>query len=118
MQHRFASTTFLLTGGLLIWMTNFLVVYVVAALACARGFAHLQVAGMNIVPAVTTVTSLAAAAATVALVTIVRKRLRSSGSNDHVTFIAFVATATCFIALVALVMLALPPLLVGVCSRG
>jgi hypothetical protein len=45
MQHRFASTTFLITGGLLVWMADFVFVYVFVAVACARGFADIVILG-------------------------------------------------------------------------
>ena len=35
-ERPFTRTTFLITGGLLIWIANFVFVYVFAALACAR----------------------------------------------------------------------------------
>src|SRR3990170_6969517 len=104
MQHRFAPTTFLITGGLLIWMTNFMFVYVFAAVACARGFAQLRLANLPIIPVVTTMAVLLAGAATIELLRQGVKRLRAAGGDEHTRFIGFVTLATSAIALVALIM--------------
>lgn len=117
MQHRFTSTTFLLTGGLLVWIADFAFVYVFAAVACARGFADVDVLGLPIVPVVTTLASLCAGLATAWLL---RRgyRIRSGPAIDESqSFIGFVALATCVIALIALAMLILPPLLTSACAR-
>jgi hypothetical protein len=106
MQHRFTSTTLLLTGALLVWIADFAFVYVFSAVACARDF------GVSLVPVVTTGVSLAAAIATV---WIWRRGYRSHQGSEHDRFIAFVTLATSTIALVALGMLILPPLLIRAC---
>jgi membrane protein DedA with SNARE-associated domain len=46
---RFTTIVFLIWGGLLTWAGYFLFVYVFAALACARQFHHLTVAGIDVV---------------------------------------------------------------------
>jgi len=117
MRHRFTPTTLLITGGLLIWMTNFLFAYVFAAVACARGFAQLRVANLPIIPVVTTIAALLAGAATIQLIRHGAQRLRAAAGDEHTRFIGFVTLATSAIALVALILLALPPLLVGACDR-
>jgi len=117
MQHRFTPTTLLITGGLLIWMTNFMFVYVFAAVACARGFAHLRLVSLPIIPVVTTVATLLAGAVTIGLVRQGVKRLGAPAGDEHTRFIGFVTLATSGIALVALILLALPPLLVVACDR-
>ena len=113
--HPFAKTTLVITGGLLIWLTTFVCVYVFAALACARGFAHLQVAGVRIVPLVTVIATLLAAGATVSLL-LVCPRYTRGGSNEHAGFLRFVALASSAIALVGFVWLALPAVLVSTCN--
>lgn len=109
MQHRFTSTTFLLTGALLVWMADFAFVYVFAAVACARDFA------VELVPAVTTAASLGAGVVTVWLLRRGYQAHRASAVDEHSRFIAFVTLATSVIALVALVLLILPPLLIKTC---
>jgi hypothetical protein len=109
MQHRFTSTTFLLTGALLVWMADFGFVYVFTAVACARGFAQ-------VVPAVTTVASLVAGAVTLWLLRRGYRAHQASVIDEHSRFIAFITLATSVIALVALLMLLLPPLLIRACA--
>ena len=111
MKGRFTSTTFLLTGALLVWIADFAFVYVFTAIACARHFAHL-------VPTVTTAASLSAGAITLWLLHRGYRAHRASAIDEHSRFIAFVTLATSIVALVALAMLILPPLLVRECVVG
>lgn len=117
MPRRFTRTVLFITGGLLIWLANFVFVYVFAAVACARGFADVQLAGVRLVVLVVTVSNLLAGAASVALLVIAGKRRRTERGNREAGFIHFLARATGAIALLALLLLALPPLLVEGCSR-
>lgn len=117
MQHRFTTTTFLLTGGLLVWMADFVFVYVFAAVACARGFADATLLGL---PVVTLVTLLASLVAGTITVWIVRRgyRLHSAVEMDeHTRFIGFVAVASGTLALVALVLLVMPAMVMTACPR-
>lgn len=107
MQHRFTSTTFLLTGALLVWIADFAFVYVFSAVACARGV------GVSLVPVVTTGASVLAGIATVWMW---RRGYRAQQASGHASFIGFVTLATSTLALVALGMLILPPLLVRACA--
>lgn len=118
MQHRFTSTTLLLTGGLLVWMADFAFVYVFAALACARGFADGDIFGLPLVPAVTTLASLSAGVATVWLLRRGYRAHLETVTDEHGRFIGFVTLATSVIALVALLMLILPPLLIRACAEA
>lgn len=108
MQRRFTSTTFLLTGALLVWLADFAFVYIFAAVACAKGFA-------DVVPAVTTVASLCAGAVTAWLLHRGHRAQQAATNDEHSRFIAFVTLATSVLALVALMLLFLPPLLVRAC---
>jgi uncharacterized membrane protein len=114
-EHRFGATTFLLTGGLLIWMANFMFVYVFAALACARGFATMHFFGIGIVPLITTLASIAASVATGLLCRSSIRKRAGQGEDEHGAFIRFVTYATCLLAFVALVWIALPSLVVDAC---
>lgn len=116
-EHRFTSTTLFIVGSLLVWLANFVVVYVIAALACARGFAAAQLLGMPLVPAVTTLSSLAAAVVTFVLLRTGASALRERGASEHSRFIGFVAFMTSVLGLIALVLIALPPLVIVACSR-
>lgn len=116
-EHRFTPTTLFIVGALLVWMTNFLVVYVFAALACARGFADLRVLGLPIVPVATTLSCVAAAIVTGALLRRGFALMRAAVLSEHARFIGFVAFMTSTLAMIGLVMLALPPLVVSACAR-
>ena len=116
-EHRFTPTSLLLVGSLLIWMADFVVVYVFAALACARGFASSRVFGMPIVAAVTTMCTVAAAVCTVFLLRHGLAAMRNTASTEHGRFIGFVAFTTSVLAILAFILLALPPLAISACAR-
>jgi hypothetical protein len=111
----FAATAMFIMGGLLVWIATFMFVYTFAAVACARGFARLTLAGVGIVPAVTTLASLIAALTTALLLRNAIAR-RVPAADRSASFIRFLAVATGAVALVALVLIALPALLVGTCN--
>jgi hypothetical protein len=115
MQHRFGSTTFLITGGLLIWMADFVFVYVFVAIACARGFADVVILSWPLVPVVTSVASLAAAAFTFWLLLRGYREKQRAAADAPARFFGFVTFATSGFALVALALLALPPWMVSTC---
>lgn len=48
MSGRFTTTTFFIWSSLLVWMTNFLFVYVFAALACVHRFIDASVFGVAV----------------------------------------------------------------------
>jgi ascorbate-specific PTS system EIIC-type component UlaA len=116
-ERRFTPTTLFITGALLIWMADFIAVYVFAALACARGFADVRVVGMPIVPFVAMLLSVAAGVTTAVLLRSALKIMRDSRSSEHSRFLGFVAVTTSVLAMIALVLLSLPPLVVSACTR-
>ena len=111
MDRKFTPTTLLIWSGLLIWAADFLFVYVFAALACARGFAGLQVLGFAIVPFATVLASVAALAATTIMLMRSLRRAREASSEERVQFVLFLTAALCALGGVAIVWSALPPLL-------
>jgi hypothetical protein len=116
-EHPFTSTTLFIAGSMLIWLANFVVVYVIAALACARGFAAVRLLGLPIVPVLTIVSSIAAAVVTLLLLRRGAAALHDGAQTAHARFIGFIVLASSVLALIALVLLALPPLLVSACAR-
>lgn len=116
-EHRFLSTTLFIAGSLLIWIADFTIVYVFAALACARGFADVRVLGLPTVPVVTILSSIVSAIATFVLFHKAALILRDTAASEHSRFIGFVALTTSVLAMIALVLLALPPLIVSACAR-
>jgi hypothetical protein len=116
MQQRFTATSFLILGGLLVWMADFVFVYGFAAVACAKGLADASLVGL---PVVTVVTLLASLLAGVITALIARRGYclhRSREMDEHTRFIGFVAAASGGLALVALLLLLLPSLLMSACA--
>jgi hypothetical protein len=114
-QHAFGTTTLSIVGALLAWLGAFVIVYVFAAVACAKGFADVQFWGLPIVPVITTLTCVLTAVLTIVLMQKSRARLRNAAAGAHERFIGFVAFATSAIAIIALVLLVLPPLVMNAC---
>jgi heme/copper-type cytochrome/quinol oxidase subunit 2 len=109
--HRFTSTTFFIWGGLLVYALSFLVVYVFGAVACAKGFATLEVVGMSIVTFATLAWSIVAGAAIAALALIARRRDETdTASTEHDRIIRFLVMTASGLALLALAWLTLPAL--------
>jgi hypothetical protein len=79
-ERRFTVATLRLWGGLLVWAVYFLVVYVVAALACERGFADVHIAGVDVVTFVSAGGALVSFAATGALVAVTRRAARAESA--------------------------------------
>lgn len=117
MRHPFTRTAFSIFGGLLVWMADFVAVYVFAAVACARGFADVRWFGMPIVTLLTLLASLLAAAATVLIVRRGYRLQRDVAIDEQSRFIGFVTWASGGIALIALLLLVLPALVVSACPR-
>ena len=117
MRHRFAPTTFLITGGLLLWTAVFAFLYIFAAVACARRFAHVDIVGLPLIPTVSV--AVCALGSTVNLYLVRRgwRDYRRTALDEHSRFLGFVTLATSALGLVALLMLALPPLLIEACNR-
>jgi hypothetical protein len=111
-QHPFAATTLFIWSSLLIWIADFLFVYVLAALACARGFVHVELFGIGIVPLLTTSSTVLAGLATGGVMLVAAGRVRREEAADPNTqFIRSVTLGASALVLVALVWLALPPLI-------
>ena len=117
-RHRFTATTVSIWSSLLIWMATFVVVYVFAALACARRFADVRLLGIGIVPFVTTLCLAVAALATGWLMHRTWRRMRAE-TDGETNFLRFIVLATGVLALIGLTYLALPSLLLASrCAGG
>ena len=115
--HPFTATTVFMCGGLLIWAADFFFVYVIAAIACAKGYASSTVLGVPFVAFVATVVTLLAAAATVLLVRVAVGQLRAQGERGS-RFIYFLAASLGGMALLAIFFNVLPAwLLATECGR-
>jgi hypothetical protein len=116
MARTFSLTAMQVTAGLLIWLADFLVIYVVAALACARGFAAATWLGVDIVGLVSALATLAACVATIGVVFVGRRKARtaSADAREDGASLAFLGELTLWAAvlgLLATVLTALPGLL-------
>lgn len=110
MAQRFAPTLFFITAGLLIWVADFLFIYVFAALACARGFDDATVFGIGVVPlAVGAATAIACAMTGAVLISAVRGAEQGPTTSG---FLQRLALGLAVLALVAIVWNGLPALLV------
>jgi hypothetical protein len=117
MSARFTSVTWLTFGSLLAWLSCFVSIYVLTALACARGWADLRFAGLGIVPATWALLLLVAAGCTGALATLaLRRRRRAQGRDSNARFIDFLALSLGLFALFALLWMALPALAAHSCA--
>jgi hypothetical protein len=102
----FIRTTLFVTGGLLIWAADFIFTYVVAAVACARGFTGWSVLGMNAVRVTIVLATVIAATLTGGLAWTARRMhrraldARQNGSSE--VFLAFMALAVSGLALIAI----------------
>lgn len=117
MQHRFTATSFLILGGLLVWMAAFVFVYVFVAVACAKGFADARLSGLPVVTLVTLSGSLLAGVATVLIVRRGYRLHRGPEMDEHTRFIGFVTFASGALALVALLLLVMPILVMSACPQ-
>ncbi len=110
MQRRFTRVTWLVMAPLLAWLACFTGVYLVGALACARGFAGVRWAGVGITTLLTALLVLAAAAFTAWRIASARRLLR--GSPEEQKFSAFLASSLAGLVLLGLVLVWLPVLVV------
>jgi hypothetical protein len=111
---RFTPTALFVCAGLLIWAADFLLVYVIAAIACAKGFAGVTVLGLPFVAVVGTVLTLAACLATAVVLRIGVRHLQANGSlGQSVRFIYFLAAAIGAISLIAILFNAIPAWVLG-----
>ena len=109
-EPRFTATTLRLWGGLLVWAGYFLGVYVVAALACERGFADVRVAGVDLVTLVSAGGCIVSLAGTGALIAVTRRGARAQAAQGA-GFADRLGWTLGLLGLLAIVWTALPHLL-------
>jgi hypothetical protein len=116
---RFTPTALLLCGGLLVWAADFLLIYTVSAVACAKGYAHLQIAGLPLVSfTCLTITALACIASGV-LIRIALVRIREGrGANASAAFIRFMTLSVAGLGLLATLFNVIPAILLWSVSCG
>lgn len=106
----FTRTVLLIFSGPLVWAAHFLAVYVLAALACARRFAHVEWLGRGVTQWGISLLTLAAVAAILGLILFQhRRRLDSS------RFVQQMTLALGLLSVMAIVWEALPAFVVPAC---
>ena len=115
MEPGFPRSALFVTAGLLVWAADFLFIYAFSALACARGIAHLAVAGIGIVQLASITSTVVAAAATgaVIMVGVRRADMRSRAQTPTPIFIGQLAAIVAILALLAVAFTGLPGLLIS-----
>lgn len=116
MARSFPHVALLITGSLLAWLACFAAIYVLGAIACARDFADLRLAGISF-PAIASVLLLLLATGFTAWQ--VRRALRQRRRGDQNSkFTEFLALSLGALALMGLGLLAMPVLLVRPACAG
>ena len=107
----FTRTFLLMFYGPLIWAGHFLAVYVLAALACARNFAHVEWLGKGVTQWGISILTLAALAAVAAVILVLRRH-----DGNFSRFAAWTTLTLGLLSVLAIVWEALPAYLVPVCG--
>lgn len=117
MPSGFLSKSLFALAGLLIWSLHFGAIYVFQALACARGFAGREIAGIGIVTVfIAAVTLLALLSSAAVLVAGWRTAAGTAELSDHDEFLRRLAMLIAGLAIVAIVWEALPILMMPACG--
>lgn len=102
MADRFAATTGMIFGGLLIWAADFVVTYGLAAIACARGLAGWPLpwilTGIHVL-------------AVIGIVMLLRRAVTRDHGTGNAALVRFLCVTLSTLALLAILWGALPPLL-------
>ncbi len=109
---------FTVTSGLIAWAAQFTVIYGIAAIACARGYADISFVGIGLVPftiLVATVLALAATALVMAFAARERRRMdeRTDPANRFLNTTALLVGG---LSLVTILWHGLPALVVPACQ--
>lgn len=114
----FARPALYMTAGLLIWAANFLITYIFAAVACARGFSGIG-NGIGLISVVTFVACGIAVLGNAAVIWRAWSRRRARGDPDArqgtAGFIDFIAAAVASISTVAVIWTSFVGVLPGRC---
>ncbi len=108
---------FWMTSGLVFWAAQFTIIYGVTGVACARGWYHLSLFGLDVVRASIAFATLLALAAT-ALVFWRAFAARQASADDEPSgrFVETVTLWVCGLSLVAIAYNGLPALILPACS--
>lgn len=107
----FTRAFLLMFAGPLIWAAHFLAVYVLAALACARNFAHVEWLGGGVTQWGIALLTLAAIAAIAAIIL-----LRGRRDGQSARFVHWTTLTLGLLSVLAIVWEAMPAYLVPTCG--
>ena len=116
MLRGFTRVTLVIMGSLLAWLACFTAIYVLGALACARGLAATRIAGFGVIGLMTTVLVLATAAFTLWQIAAAARHRRSAAHNDR--FSGFLARSLGGLVMLGVVLLSLPATIVRPACAG
>lgn len=105
-------------GGLIAWAAQFTVIYGVAAVACARGYGGVSVAGIGLVPFAILAATVLALAATALVMGFAARARRRMDERTHPTdrFLNTTALLVGGLSLVTILWHGLPALIVPACA--
>lgn len=128
MTARRGENLFSLIVGPMVWAVHFLVVYVIIAIACAKGAFYAQVYGIGVVPLIVIVVTVIAVGLIVHGIVVAMRRWRGSLGERRVMpphdqsnkdsrrrFMAYAGLLLCGLALIATLWVALPVLFMHSC---
>jgi hypothetical protein len=110
MDRQFTRTTFLIVSGLTIWLADFMLIYVGAAVLCARGGGSMRILGAPAIASLALGVSVLAAAATLIVARRAWRQARMA-TDDREQFTFFQTAALSGLALIAIAWTAAPALL-------
>lgn len=119
-RHGATATLVFVFAGLIIWAARFVAIYSFTALACAKQFAGLTLAGIGIVSLFVGAATLLAIAANAWVVMLAIGEVRRyPGSVDDVElapFVGYTAATVAGLSIIAILWETLPVLIVPVCN--
>jgi hypothetical protein len=118
-RSRFSAATLWTLAGFLVWALHFGVIYSLAALACARGFADARLAGIRLLSWGIGLATAAGFATTAAVIVLTwrdrRRHLQAEDDEDPTRFAAWLTVAIGLLASLAMLWQALAVLTVPAC---
>ena len=115
----FTPTFLYLAGGLIVWAVRFLAVYIIVALACARGWSDATFLGLRVVDSVPVLATILGVAVCLALILNAFARLRAlpaGGAAENSRFVHVVAALIAGIAMLAMILETAPVFFLSSCA--
>ena len=108
---------FWMTSGFVFWAAQFTIIYGITGVACARGWYHFALLGLDVVRAsIASATALALAATALVFWRAFSARGRSAHNDPSERFVETVTLWVCGLSLVAIAYSGLPAVILPACS--